>query len=164
MEFRDLYGYSVSKCGVVIGKRGRARKPSDNGRGYLILTLQVGGKSVTKAVHRLVAEAWVANPDPYNLVEVNHIDCNRYNNNADNLEWVTHGYNIEYSYTTKGRSATGENNVRCTITEVEVRQICGLLQDGLSAAQVRDAGFDYARVRAIKRRTNWNHISDGYSW
>lgn len=48
-----------------------------------------------KSVHRLVAEAFIPNPD--NLPEVNHKDENGLNNSVDNLEWCSHQYNIEYS-------------------------------------------------------------------
>ena len=51
------------------------------------------------SVHRLVAEAFIPNPD--GLPEVNHKDENPLNNNASNLEWCTRQYNIEYS---KGRA------------------------------------------------------------
>jgi hypothetical protein len=122
----------------------------------------IDGKKTSKGVHRMVAEAWI--PNPTNLPEVNHKDLNRYNNHADNLEWMTHGENIEYSYKMEGRSATGENNARALVTESEVIQICELLQQGLSAAEVRDRGFDYDRVRKIKVRQNWTHVSQNYTW
>jgi hypothetical protein len=48
----------------------------------------------THYVHRLVAEAFIPNPD--NLPEVNHKDEDRFNNHADNLEWRTRGYNQNY--------------------------------------------------------------------
>lgn len=47
-------------------------------------------------VHRIIAECFI--PNPYGLPEVNHIDCNRKNNNASNLEWVSHTDNIRHSY------------------------------------------------------------------
>lgn len=162
MEYREVEGYKVSKCGVILGRRGKPLTPTDNGKGYLIVKCFIGGKWTSKAVHRFVAEAWIENPN--NLPEVNHKDCNRQNNSIDNLEWCTHSYNIEYSYDTKGRSATGENNARCKITEADARTICALLQDGLSSAEIRDKGFDYSVVRNIKRRSNWTHISQHYIW
>lgn len=162
LEFREVYGLRVSECGVVIGRRGKPLKPWDNGRGYLIVKVKIDGKNTSKAVHRLVAEAWI--PNPNNLPEVNHKDLNRYNCHKDNLEWMTHGQNIEYSYKMEGRSATGENNARAVVTEAVVVQICELLEQGLSAAEIRDKGFDYGRVRAIKRGQNWQHISKNYKW
>ena len=65
-----------------------------NRRGYLGVTLFRDGKRYHKAVHRLVAEAFI--PNPNNLPCVNHKDENRTNNSADNLEWCTHEYNSHY--------------------------------------------------------------------
>lgn len=54
------------------------------------------GSVVRTTVHRLVAEAFIPNPDC--LPEVNHIDSNRANNHVSNLEWVTHSENMKHSY------------------------------------------------------------------
>lgn len=54
------------------------------------------GRVVRTTAHRLVAEAFIPNPD--NLPEVNHKDSNRSNNHASNLEWVTHSDNMKHSY------------------------------------------------------------------
>lgn len=162
MDFKEIYGYRVSKCGTILGKRGKPLIPFDNGRGYLIVSLLVGGKALTKAVHRLVAEAWVDNP--LNLPEVNHIDCDKFNNHFSNLEWCTRGYNIKHAYDTNGRTAKGESNARCKTTESVVMAICERLSKGRPAADIRDEGFDYNLVRAVKSRKNWKHISEGYVW
>ena len=74
--------------------KGRISKQYDNGRGYLNVSIPIDGKWTTKAVHRLVAQTFIDNP--YNLPEVNHKNCDRTNNNADNIEWCTHQENIAY--------------------------------------------------------------------
>lgn len=68
-------------------------KPSIN-NGYLYVKLTVNGKCKSKAIHRLVAEAFIPNPD--NLEQINHIDENKQNNNIENLEWCTRSYNLTY--------------------------------------------------------------------
>ena len=62
--------------------------------GYLEVSLHSNGKSKTYKVHRLVAEAFIPNPD--GLLEVNHIDENKSNNRVDNLEWCSSSYNANY--------------------------------------------------------------------
>lgn len=155
-------GYVVFESGCVYNKHNKLLSQHDNGRGYLIVSLYIDGKRTCKAVHRLIAECFI--PNPFNLSDVDHIDGDRRNNSITNLRWVTHGENIEHSYILCNRSAVGENNARCETTEEEVREICKLLEKGYRPSQVRDLGFDYGRVRAIKRRQNWIHISKEYSW
>lgn len=159
---KDMYGYKVSEDGRVYGKRGEKLSPSDNGRGYLILGLMIEGKRKTFGVHKLVARAYVQNPD--NLPEINHKDGDKYNNNFSNLEWCTRGANILHAYENNLRSATGINNARCKVTEDTVRDICSFLCSGRSSAEIRDKGFDYDLVRAVKSRKNWTHISNEYSF
>lgn len=65
-------------------------------RGYLCVNLRQEEKPVTLMVHRLVAKAFVPNPD--NLPIINHKDENRQNNRADNLEWCTAQYNVTYGH------------------------------------------------------------------
>lgn len=117
---------------------------------------------MTKAIHRLVAEAWLPNPD--NLQEIDHVDGNKLNNNVENLCWVTRGENIRRAYELNKRSATGINNARCETNEETVVRICELLQEGYTAKELRDIGFSYRLVRAIKSRQNWSSISSNYSF
>lgn len=74
--------------------KGRIRKPFTNDMGRQSLILKKDGKPHQHRVHRLVAEAFIPNPD--NLPEVNHKDENPSNNRVDNLEWCTRDYNLRY--------------------------------------------------------------------
>lgn len=70
-------------------------KPGVNHKGYIIYYLSVNGKRICRTAHRLVAEAFIPNPNM--LPCINHIDENKKNNNVSNLEWCTHKYNTNYS-------------------------------------------------------------------
>ena len=162
METRNYFGYTVYEDGRILGKKGLFLVPQDNGKGYLITNLMINGKRVCKAIHRILAEAFIPNPE--NLSDVDHIDGNRQNNNLDNLRWVTHGNNIKHSFDLNNRSATGTDNANNIFDVNVVVQICDLLQSGLMPAAVRDLGYNYYLVRSIRSRKNWTHISKNYSW
>lgn len=83
---------------------------------YARVTLCKDGKKVSKSVHRLVAEAFI--PNPGNLPEVNHKDCDRYNNRLENLEWCDRNYNVNYGDRTKLAAEACEKKVKCVETGV----------------------------------------------
>ena len=94
--------YIVSTDGKVYSTKNYAKakyhqeiKQRLNRDGYLQITVGKTGHRRAYRVHRMVAEAFIPNPD--NLPEVNHKDCNRTNNNVENLEWCTHKYNVQYA-------------------------------------------------------------------
>ena len=102
-EFRKLkslkFLYEVNEDGIV--RNVKSKKVVDGYReknGYIRVRFENKclGKVVRTTVHRLVAEAFLPNPD--NLEEVNHIDSNRANNHVSNLEWVSHSDNMKHAY------------------------------------------------------------------
>lgn len=114
-EWKDIKGferlYQVSNLGNVkslkFGKE-RILKPCKNKKGYLCVWLFKNGKGKIGRVNRLVANAFL--PNPNNLPEVNHIDEDKNNNRVDNLEWMSTKNNVRYSqaksvnqYTLDGR-------------------------------------------------------------
>ena len=101
-DFEEFY--EVSNEGVVRSKdricdkgrasKGRTIKQWENRRGYKMVTLSKHGKQKHFPVHRLVAIAYIENPE--NLPCINHKDAKRTNNNSDNLEWCNYQYNNTY--------------------------------------------------------------------
>ena len=88
--------YQVTENGDVWSvRRNRFLKPYKNQLGYLRVVLSKNGIHKRYSVHRLVAQAFIDNPD--NLPCVNHKDENKLNNNVDNLEWCTIRYNNCYN-------------------------------------------------------------------
>lgn len=93
----------------------RILSPTDNGNGYKIVGLNKGAGRKNYYVHRLVASAFVGNPN--NLPVVDHIDHNKANNKASNLQWVTQGENVRRSThlmskpRTKATTNTGEKYI-----------------------------------------------------
>ena len=104
--------YEVSESGIVRNARtGKILKQKQN-YGYMYVALQIDGKAHQRRVHRLVALAFIPNPD--NKSEVNHIDGNKANNHISNLEWCTPSENLKHAYKTglREKQATKAQNAR----------------------------------------------------
>lgn len=96
--------YWVTIGGVVLNRHGEALSTHDNGRGYRVVHLCDHGKKRHHRVHRLVAQAFI--PNPNNYPEVNHLDERKANNRASNLEWCTRVHNNSYGNVNARRSAS----------------------------------------------------------
>lgn len=83
--------------------KGKQHKLTVTKSGYVSTILYKNSEQKNYRVHRLVAEAFIPNPE--NLPQVNHIDENKENNCVDNLEWCTGSYNI------KSRSKKNEHRI-----------------------------------------------------
>ena len=99
--------YAVNKLGEVKNlETDKKLNPSFNKAGYLVVSLYDKQTHMrrTVRVHRLVAEAFIANPE--GKEDVNHIDGNKANNAVDNLEWATRSENILHRYRVLGKKST----------------------------------------------------------
>lgn len=95
-DVKDFEGfYKVSNKGKVYSvKRNELLTPAIGNNRYYKVVLCKNGIKINKSVHRLVAEAFL--PNPNSLPVINHKDENRLNNNVENLEWCTYEYNTNY--------------------------------------------------------------------
>lgn len=125
--FRDIEGYEglyqISNLGNVRSfkavSKGGNLKPVYR-KGYLTVTLRKNGVSKIHSIHRLIATAFIPNPD--NLPVINHIDGNRGNNDISNLEWCTQLENMRHAFKTgliKHKPLTDEQKLKVSTTTKE---------------------------------------------
>lgn len=93
-NIRMIDHYATYKNGGKRLVKGHVLKQYRNRNGYMFVHVSVNGKLKGLLVHRIIASCFLPNPD--NLPQVNHKDCDRTKNNVDNLEWCTRKYNCQY--------------------------------------------------------------------
>ena len=91
---RSLDRYVEYSNGRICLHKGKVLSPVKSNLGYLLVSLYLNKNMKIITVHKLVAQAFIENPD--NLPEINHKDEDKTNNSVDNLEWCTRKYNINY--------------------------------------------------------------------
>lgn len=139
--------YMVNREGEIITSYGYIDKGFINSNGYRCVSTKNGK---TKFVHRLVAEAFIPNPE--NKPQVNHKDGNKLNNCVDNLEWVTAKENLDHAaydlkvgmraYTDEKRSEDLRHIFEMTLELIDGltknRSIKKLVREAVSASYERD--------------------------
>lgn len=128
--WKDIEGYEglykISNYGNVksykIYKEGRLMKPMKDKDGYLQIGIRdKNGNRKFYRIHRLVAQAFIPNPENYS--EINHKDCDPSNNAVDNLEWCTIEYNSKYRFSHGRACHKGEKGARATLTNQQASEI-----------------------------------------
>ena len=124
-------------AGVVFGKDGRKMhipervlKTQARSHGHLTVDICIDSNHRPSFVHRLVAEAFILNPE--NKPFINHIDNDPANNCISNLEWCTHKENMQHSLK-QGRMVIPESK---TIDPSKLDRVKELLEQGLSRRDI----------------------------
>jgi hypothetical protein len=136
--WKDVIGYEglyqVSNFGRLKSfwrKKEIIMKPSNNGWGYYFVSLRKNEtkiKSIT--IHRLVAEAFILNPE--NKEQVNHIDGNKLNNHVFNLEWCTRLENMRHGFKMGLIKTSKEHQINMTnkAKDVNLKKVYKFSKDG----------------------------------
>jgi len=148
--------YSVSDEGLIRNDRTNTiLNPYVNSL-YLSVGLSYkGGKQITRRIHRIVAETFL--PNPHNLPQVNHINCNKHDNRLINLEWCTGKQNIKHAIDNKAIDTK--------------RAVCCFDLDGnfiaeyesLKEASIKTSG-NLTRISGVINFRKNNNTSGGYRW
>lgn len=137
----DRYVRNSRNGELTVFKKSKVKKPTTTDGGYETVTLNREGEYHSYYVHRLVASAFVDNPNGYE--EVNHIDEDKHNNRASNLEWCTKQYNIHYgTRTTRAAKRQSRPVLQCS---EDGTVIC----EYPSLSSVKSDGFNPSNVKAV---------------
>jgi len=162
-HFRKIKGYpnySVSDYGRIRNdKTGRILKPQKNTCGYLQVDLHKNGVRKSQKVHRLVANAFIPNPE--NKRTVNHIDGIKANNFVSNLEWATQSENSQHGYDFGLiKPKKGIKHGRSKLSEDQVLEIRKLYATGdyYQKDLAKIFGVSQTPISFIINRKQWKHI------
>lgn len=117
--------YKIDKDGNLLSLyRNKYKKPIRRDDGYVVFNISVNGRQKTAYLHRLLAEAFIPNPE--NKPQVNHKNGIKYDNRLSNLEWVTESENSKHAYDNGLMTAPilkGEDNASAKLDWDKVNQL-----------------------------------------
>ncbi|CAB1251658.1 HNH endonuclease [Ruminococcaceae bacterium BL-6] len=155
-SFKNIKGYNgeykISNIGRVYSvKSNKYLKIAKDYHGYLFVNLCSKGKQKYKRVHRLVAEAFI--PNPNNLPEVNHKDENKENNCVENLEWCNRSYNCNYG--------TRNERAKNTIINMDYKNINYVTKPKIVVQYTLHGELIkiYKSTQEAERETGFNHCN-----
>jgi hypothetical protein len=163
----DFPEYAVSTLGQVKRiqqsynkPRGKLLRPALTKDGYLRVSLSKNKKHKSLLVHRLVALAYIPNPDT--LPEVNHLNGIKTDNSVENLEWCTHKRNMRHAEDS-GMMAhpIGERHKLSKLTEDNIKLIRSMYSTGCYTKMDMGKLFGVTpeNIACITKRQTWAHVA-----
>ena len=181
-EIPGFSNYSITRCGIVKTLKRKTRygeysyspyikSQSVNSNGYFVTKLVSDtGESKLMLIHRLMAIAFIPNPDNYPIL--NHIDGNKQNNTIENLEWCTHSHNNQHAIDTGLRKAptvyngmgfrTGKDNYKSKA--IDMLTLDGTYIRTYESARLasKDLGKSQGNISMVCRGER--NFAFGYKW
>lgn len=157
----DINGivYTVYENGDIYnGERKITQRPNHKD-GYACFTAGKKNHRVNIKTHSIVGKLFVENPNNY--PELDHLDGNRMNPSANNLEWVTHKENIRRAYEKGSYNgiSVGEKNPKAKLNEEIVKNIRKDFVDGLTQNKISQKyNVPWSTVHNIVTYQTWKHI------
>lgn len=150
--------YLVSSLGRVMRNNHEIRSRQDR-YGYMIITLWVDGKQLTRKVHRLVAIAFIDNPNSFETV--NHLNGVKNDNRVENLAWASirgnHLHAFETGLHTIGENRTAGRPVKLTNDDIPV--IRQMISEGFGNTEIgKKFGVSCGCIYSIRAGKSWTHI------
>lgn len=176
-EWKDIIGYEnvyqVSNLGRVrrIGEysnqsgktwsSNKVLKPANNSKGYYFVHLSKNNKVSRKYVHRLVAEAFIPNPE--NKAAVNHINCDRSDNRVENLEWTTYRENNDYSLQVMRNAGNNKHNNKSS-RPVEQIDLNGNVIKEYPSYREAERQTGISGIDKVCAGSKYRKTAGGYKW
>jgi len=156
--------YLISNyCTIKNKKTKKERKPYIGKNKYQQINLSINGKQHTFNVHKLIADAFIENPNNYPIINHKNGELNdngRLNNCVNNLEHTTYSHNIQHAYDTGLRNDKGKLSNLNVYSEELINKIINRLLLGQSNKSIaKELEIKQSLVSNIRNKKSWKHLT-----